>query len=576
MSRQYGTNNIQDYAEKKRLEKQRADEIKHRRMKDRATLEAEAAERRQKQTLQRNEVGIRPSAADYEPMTPTSHRDPGSGSWADADDDNSRINRRGSDTVSRELPRATPASNREILRAGPTSTQRNVPERVPPQSSGPVQRRGSTGAARPEAASRPDSGGSTGPGSPKDLPGQLRALEEKVVWLYQRDMQRERTEREREDELISLRKQLTNLSKSHSELTEQLKQLREASRVNIISSAKGPARSDAPPSRTNNQEEVPARGDLRAGKDVKDSRPQTKAAPTREEKTGSFGPRAKSDEGPRRGSNSRLEGSDEELPQTQRARSLRSDSRDGRERAWDDEGDGFRDAPRRGAPQPKPKAASGNAASAAPKQSAPPRAGSAKSVPPGATASRLLDPEELPLPGRRGSASHARSTAFAYEDEEPAPPPLPAKASQAGGKISRGREQVYLDSEGEDDTRDEPEQTLSDGDDGSEGFGDGDANDVAQPDANEPRFPCHLCSRKFVRAALAKHQKICQKVFQRKRKAFKVRGRRAARGAAARHKYLWSCSCVDSVRGASAGRRRQGRASFMSIRRTRKPCADRP
>ena len=37
--------NVQDYAEKKRLEKQRAEEIKRRRMTNRATFEAEAQSR---------------------------------------------------------------------------------------------------------------------------------------------------------------------------------------------------------------------------------------------------------------------------------------------------------------------------------------------------------------------------------------------------------------------------------------------------------------------------------------------------------------------------------------------------
>lgn len=42
------------------------------------------------------------------------------------------------------------------------------------------------------------------------------------------------------------------------------------------------------------------------------------------------------------------------------------------------------------------------------------------------------------------------------------------------------------------------------------------------PDENEPTFPCPDCGRSFNQQALAKHKKICKKVFQKKRKAFNM------------------------------------------------------
>ena len=42
------------------------------------------------------------------------------------------------------------------------------------------------------------------------------------------------------------------------------------------------------------------------------------------------------------------------------------------------------------------------------------------------------------------------------------------------------------------------------------------------PDENEPTAPCPHCGRNFVLPTLQKHQKICQKVFQKKRKVFNM------------------------------------------------------
>ena len=46
------------------------------------------------------------------------------------------------------------------------------------------------------------------------------------------------------------------------------------------------------------------------------------------------------------------------------------------------------------------------------------------------------------------------------------------------------------------------------------------------PDANEPTYPCPDCGRNFVQSALAKHAKLCKKVFQNKRKAFNPKNQR--------------------------------------------------
>ena len=49
-------------------------------------------------------------------------------------------------------------------------------------------------------------------------------------------------------------------------------------------------------------------------------------------------------------------------------------------------------------------------------------------------------------------------------------------------------------------------------------------------DAAGDRHPCSSCGRKFVEEALVKHEKICQKVFQQKRKAFDAKEARKAEG----------------------------------------------
>ena len=50
------------------------------------------------------------------------------------------------------------------------------------------------------------------------------------------------------------------------------------------------------------------------------------------------------------------------------------------------------------------------------------------------------------------------------------------------------------------------------------------------PEEGEPTSPCPHCGRKFVATALAKHTKICQKVFQKKRKAFNTQKQRIIDG----------------------------------------------
>ena len=50
------------------------------------------------------------------------------------------------------------------------------------------------------------------------------------------------------------------------------------------------------------------------------------------------------------------------------------------------------------------------------------------------------------------------------------------------------------------------------------------------PEEGEPTSPCPHCGRKFVANALAKHTKICQKVFQKKRKAFNTQKQRIIDG----------------------------------------------
>ena len=47
-----------------------------------------------------------------------------------------------------------------------------------------------------------------------------------------------------------------------------------------------------------------------------------------------------------------------------------------------------------------------------------------------------------------------------------------------------------------------------------------------QPDENEPTSPCPHCGRSFRMDVLTKHQKICQKVFQKKRKPFNMQKQR--------------------------------------------------
>lgn len=49
-------------------------------------------------------------------------------------------------------------------------------------------------------------------------------------------------------------------------------------------------------------------------------------------------------------------------------------------------------------------------------------------------------------------------------------------------------------------------------------------NDVGQaPQDDGIREPCSTCGRKFNSEALQKHERICQKVFVQKRKAFDVK-----------------------------------------------------
>lgn len=52
----------------------------------------------------------------------------------------------------------------------------------------------------------------------------------------------------------------------------------------------------------------------------------------------------------------------------------------------------------------------------------------------------------------------------------------------------------------------------------------------AAPRDDGYREPCSSCGRKFNSEALAKHERICQKVFVEKRKAFDVKGMRKAEG----------------------------------------------
>ncbi len=51
---------------------------------------------------------------------------------------------------------------------------------------------------------------------------------------------------------------------------------------------------------------------------------------------------------------------------------------------------------------------------------------------------------------------------------------------------------------------------------------------VAGPPPGEPTFPCRLCGRKFVRATLAKHEEICKRQAQKKRKTFESGKQRAS------------------------------------------------
>jgi len=51
-----------------------------------------------------------------------------------------------------------------------------------------------------------------------------------------------------------------------------------------------------------------------------------------------------------------------------------------------------------------------------------------------------------------------------------------------------------------------------------------------QPDENEPTSPCPHCGRSFRADVLVKHQKICQKVFQKKRKPFNMQKQRMVDG----------------------------------------------
>jgi len=51
-----------------------------------------------------------------------------------------------------------------------------------------------------------------------------------------------------------------------------------------------------------------------------------------------------------------------------------------------------------------------------------------------------------------------------------------------------------------------------------------------QPDENEPTSPCPHCGRSFRADVLVKHQKVCQKVFQKKRKPFNMQKQRMVDG----------------------------------------------
>lgn len=57
-------------------------------------------------------------------------------------------------------------------------------------------------------------------------------------------------------------------------------------------------------------------------------------------------------------------------------------------------------------------------------------------------------------------------------------------------------------------------------------------NDEQAPRDDGVREPCNTCGRKFNSAALEKHEKICQKVFIQKRKAFDMKDARKADGMA--------------------------------------------
>jgi len=57
-------------------------------------------------------------------------------------------------------------------------------------------------------------------------------------------------------------------------------------------------------------------------------------------------------------------------------------------------------------------------------------------------------------------------------------------------------------------------------------------NDEQAPRDDGVREPCNTCGRKFNSAALEKHEKICQKVFVQKRKAFDMKDARKADGMA--------------------------------------------
>ena len=59
----------------------------------------------------------------------------------------------------------------------------------------------------------------------------------------------------------------------------------------------------------------------------------------------------------------------------------------------------------------------------------------------------------------------------------------------------------------------------------------GDGIDIGmKTEEGEPTSPCPHCGRKFIANALSKHIKICQKVFQKKRKAFNTQKQRIIDG----------------------------------------------